>query len=117
MAEAALSYPGQPTTKLGGIDESVSLTSASFAAVSGVFPFFDEMHQRMFGKKIIDFNPNQKIYGIQQVFNGICLYGYYVQTNNKLYYHVCAAPPDLRIKFYHSSITLVDTFSVHWSLP
>lgn len=100
MAKASLQYPGQPTNKLGGIDESQSLTTASFASVSGVFPFFDGMHQRMFGKKIIDFNPDQSVYAVQQVFNGICLYGYYVQTNHKLYYHVCNAPPDLRIKFW-----------------
>lgn len=107
MAKAAYEYPGQVSTELGGIDESKSFTDASFVNVRGSFPFFEGMHQRMFGKKIIEFNLQktptfqyQSIYGIQQVFNGICLYGYYVQTINKLYYHVCNAPPDLRIKFW-----------------
>lgn len=108
MAKSALEYPGQPATSLGGIDESASLTEVSFAHTNGSFPFFAGMHERMFGKKIIEFNKDsagaggafQQIYGIQQVFNGICLYGYYVQTNRKLYYHVCNAPPDLRIKFW-----------------
>lgn len=100
MAKTALVYPGQPTNKIGGIDESVSLTEATLAAASGVFPFFYGSLQRMLGKKIIDYNPDQSVYGIQQVFNGICLYGYYVQTNAKLYYHVCDAPPDLRIVFF-----------------
>lgn len=100
MAKTTLGFAGQPINALGGVDESISLTEASFANAEGVFPFFNGMHQRMFGKKIIDVNPGQAIYGIQQVFNGICLYGYYVQTDEKLYYHVCNAPPDLRIIFY-----------------
>lgn len=100
MAKATLDFQGQVFNTVGGIDESISFTEAEFVSVNGSFPFFDGSHQRMFGKKIIDVNIGESIYGIQQVFNGICLYGYYVQTNHKLYYHVCSAPPDLRIKFY-----------------
>lgn len=109
---------GKIIPAIGGIDESTSLTddNTSFASNNGVLPFFYGMAQRMFGKKIIDFNPNQKVFGICQTFNGVCLYGYYVQTNNKLYYHVCNAPPDLRIEFYKPYITLVDSPSVVWSL-
>jgi len=86
----------------GGVDESLLLTNTepSVSGINGSFPFFYGMHQRMFGKKIIAFNPNQKIYAIHQAFNGVCLYGYYVQTHNKLYYHTCDAPPDMRIKFW-----------------
>jgi len=87
---------------VGGVDESSFLTTAepTLAGAEGTFPFFYGMHQRLFGKKIIDYNPDQKVYGIHQTFNGVCLYGYYVQTNNKLYYHLCDAPPDLRIHFW-----------------
>lgn len=87
---------------IGGVDESINLINnePALGGVAGTFPFFYGMLERMFGKKIIDFNPGQAVYGIQQTFNGVCLYGYYVQTNTKLYYHVCDAPPDLRIKFW-----------------
>jgi hypothetical protein len=90
-----------PFQTVAGIDESVDLTDKgdTLALAEGVFPFFFGMHQRQFGKKIIDFNPGQKVYGIHQTFNGVCLYGYYVETDQKLYYHVCVAPPDLRIVF------------------
>lgn len=103
MAEDTLKVKGQIFQNVGGIDESIPLTSKddsfSINTNNGTFPFFYGMHERMFGKKIIDYNPGQSIYGICQTFNGTCLYGYYVQTNNKLYYHVCSAPPDLRIRF------------------
>lgn len=87
--------------QIGGMDESVEVTDASpvLQEVGGVFPFFYGMAQRIFGKKIIDYNPNQKIWSIHQSFNGVCLYGYYVETDQKLYFHVCSAPPDLRIRF------------------
>lgn len=93
---------GKIFTTVGGIDESSSLVAPepTIVGVNGSFPFFHGMHQRMLGKKLIDFNPNQKVYSIHQTFNGVCLYGYYVQTNNKLYFHVCDAPPDLRIHFW-----------------
>jgi hypothetical protein len=86
---------------VGGLDESVEMTDRSpvFQSIGGVFPFFYGNHQRMFGKKLIDYNPAQKIFGIHQSFNGVCLYGYYVETDQKLYFHVCSAPPDLRIRF------------------
>lgn len=102
MAKDALKVKGKIRQQIGGVDESVSLTNDedSVASNNGSFPFFNGMVQRMFGKKIIDYNPGQSIYGICQTFNGICLYGYYVQTVNKLYYHLCSAPPDLRIHFY-----------------
>ena len=102
MARDSKHQKGQIIEGIGGIDESVSLASSepSFASTSGVFPFFYGMHHRMFGKKIIDFNPEQEVHAIHQAFNGICLYGYYVETNNKLYFHLCDAPPDLRIRFY-----------------
>lgn len=93
---------GKIFTTIGGIDESTPLVAPQpiIAGVNGSFPFFDGMHQRIFGKKLIDFNPNQRVNGIHQTFNGVCLYGYYVETNNKLYFHVCSAPPDLRINFW-----------------
>lgn len=86
---------------VGGLDESVEITDRSPVCqdISGVFPFFYGMTQRIFGKKIIDYNPEQKIWGIHQSFNGVCLYGYFVETSEKLYFHVCSAPPDLRIHF------------------
>jgi hypothetical protein len=103
MAKSTLNEQGQIFQVIGGMDESVSMAVADpvHASVEGIFPFFYGTHQRIFGKKIIDFNPEQQIWGVHQTFNGVCLYGYYVETNNKLYFHVCNAPPDLRIKFYH----------------
>lgn len=102
MAKDTLKIKGQIFPTIGGVDESTSLTSKETTVVSnnGSFPFFDGMVERMFGKKLIDFNPGQKVYAIHQTFNGICLYGYYVQTDQKLYFHVCDAPPDLRIRFF-----------------
>lgn len=102
MAKDALQAKGPMAPKIGGVNESVPLAASNpyFAASNGSYPFFYGMHQRIFGKKLIDYNPDQAIYGIHQTFNGVCLYGYYVQTNNKLYYHVCSAPPDLRIRFW-----------------
>jgi hypothetical protein len=97
---------------LGGIDESVQNTDLQDRPLNvvdnikplvnarGVFPFWQGMHRRMTGKKTIDFNPGQKVYAIHQTFNGVCQYGYYVQTSAKLYYHLCSAPPDMRIHFY-----------------
>lgn len=101
MAKATLKEKGQIFQQIGGMDESVSLATPdpTHADVNGVFPFFYGMHQRLSGKKIIEFNPGQEIWGIHQAFS-ICVYGYYVQTNNKLYYHGCTAPPDLRITFW-----------------
>lgn len=93
---------GKIFLSVGGVDESTSLTTdePSVANTGGVFPYFYGIQQRMFGKKTIDFNPDQQVFGIHQTFNGVCLYGYYVQTHLKLYYHACDAPPDLRIKFW-----------------
>lgn len=102
MAKDTRKVKGTIFLQIGGMDESVPLASPepSFFSASGVIPFFYGMQQRVYGKKLIDFNPEQAIYAIHQTFNGVCLYGYYVQTNHKLYYHVCNAPPDLRIKFW-----------------
>lgn len=102
MAKDTKKVKGKVYSTVSGVDESVELVTPepSLASVNGTFPFFYGMHQRMFGKKLIDFNPEQMVYGIHQTFNGVCLYGYYVQTDNKLYYHVCSAPPDLRIRFW-----------------
>lgn len=102
MAKDTKNVKGRIFQAIGGVDESVDLTTTepSLAGVNGAFPFFYGQIQRIQGKKIIDFNPEQKIFAIHQTFNGVCLYGYYVQTNNKLYYHVCNAPPDLRIRFW-----------------
>lgn len=102
MAKDTVTAKGPIHLNIGGVDESTPLTSDkdTVGSNNGSFPFFNGMYQRMLGKKLIDFNPDQAVYGICQTFNGTCLYGYYVQTNNKLYYHVCAAPPDLRIKFW-----------------
>lgn len=101
MASQTLQAHAVKLTTVGGMDESVELTDRSDIVQEshGTFPFFYGMHQRMFGKKIIDFNPDQKIWGIHQSFNGVCLYGYYVETSAKLYFHLCSAPPDLRIRF------------------
>lgn len=101
MASDTLQVQPVKLTTVGGMDESVEMTDRSEALQEchGTFPFFYGMHQRLFGKKIIDYNPDQKIWGIHQTFNGVCLYGYYVETNNKLYFHICSAPPDLRIRF------------------
>jgi hypothetical protein len=111
MAKDPLSIQSVFLPALGGMDESVSetdmhdnqagaLTFIPLNTARGVFPFFQGMHQRMPGKKLIDYNPAQKVMGIHQSFNGICQYGYYVQTDAKLYYHLCTAPPDMRIHFY-----------------
>lgn len=108
MAKDTFQISDLKMTALGGMDESVSQTDMTdiqlgnlnfkpLMVASGVFPFFQGMHQRMTGKKIIDYNPNQKVMGIHQTFNGVCQYGYYVQTSAKLYYHLCTAPPDMRI--------------------
>lgn len=103
MARNTITEKGKVFATIGGVDESIPLTSDEPIIYSnnGTFPFFYGMHERLFGKKLIDFNPGQKIWGIHQSFNGICLYGYYVETNQKLYFHVCSAPPDLRIRFWH----------------
>jgi len=85
---------------ISGVNESLDLANPSAVAVAGgVFPFFYGSVQRHFGKKLIDFNPGCKVSAIHQVFSGVCVYGYYVETDLKLYYHPCSAPPDLRIKF------------------
>jgi hypothetical protein len=104
---------------IGGVDESVDLAdpSGNLVDARGVFPFFNGMHHRMFGKKIIDYNQDQSIYAIHQAFNGICLYGYYVQTSEKLYFHLCTAPPDLRIHFHgQAQYHFADSDSIHWRL-
>lgn len=102
MAFDPLQVKGKIFQAVGGVNEATLSTSPdpTLNALNGSFPFFYGMHQRIFGKKIIDFNPGQAVYAIHQTFNGICLYGYYVQTINKLYYHLCSAPPDLRIRFW-----------------
>ena len=102
MAKDTEDVKGKIFSTVAGIDESIELVSdePGLAGVNGSFPFFYGMHQRLYGKKLIDFNPGQSVYGVHQTFNGVCLYGYYVQTNEKLYYHLCNAPPDLRIRFW-----------------
>lgn len=101
MAKETLQILGQTTPYLGGINETVDEvdTNEKFAATNGVVPYFSGMFQRLFGKKIIDVYPTKQTWGIHQCFNGICQYGYYVQSNEKLYYHICQAPPDMRINF------------------
>ena len=111
MAKDTLQIQGVDLGPLGGMDEAVTevdftdaqvgkLTFKPLVTVSGILPYFQGNYQRMTGKKIIDFNPGQKVMGICQTFNGVCQYGYYVQTNNKLYYHLCSAPPDMRIHWH-----------------
>jgi len=83
---------------IGGVDEASDLQDPFFfESVAGVIPYYFGMQQRQSGKKLIDWNPEQKVYAIHQAFNGAGQYGYYVETDHKLYYHVCDAPPDLRI--------------------
>lgn len=102
MARDTKFAKGKIFEAVAGIDESVPLVSSepSLASCNGAFPFFYGMHQRIHGKKLIDFNPGQQVHGIHQTFNGVCLYGYYVETDQKLYFHMCDAPPDLRIRFW-----------------
>lgn len=102
MAKDTKQRKGKIFSVVAGIDESIELVSLEpgLSSVNGSFPFFYGMHQRMYGKKLIDYNPDQAVMGIHQTFNGVCLYGYYVETVNKLYYHLCDAPPDLRIRFW-----------------
>ena len=101
MSKETLQIPGQVQPFLGGINESVDVvdTAEKLADVNGVMPFFSGMFQRQFGKKLIDAYPTKSVWGIHQCFNGICQYGYYIQTNDELYYHLCQAPPDMRINF------------------
>jgi hypothetical protein len=68
---------------------------------NGIIYFFKESYQRMFGKKLIDANEssNNHVYAIHQALNGFGMYGYYVETSRKLYYHLCSNPPDFRIHF------------------
>jgi len=95
----------QSSTKIllpvGGMDESVQVVDSdvTFARVHGVSPFYLATLQRIFGKKLIDYNPEQSLMGIVQAFNEFGQYGYYVQTMEKLYYHLCEAPPDFHIDF------------------
>lgn len=85
---------------LKGINESSSsFKSDSLAESSGVFPFFYDAYQRMFGKKLIDAYPGKNVWIIHQALNGFGLYGYYVETQDRLYYHQCSSPPDFRIHF------------------
>lgn len=51
------------------------------------------------GKKLIDANPLEKVYAINQAFNGFGQFGYYVQTDKRLYFHTCESPKDLHINF------------------
>lgn len=101
MANETLQIAGSVTPFIGGMDEAVDVvdTQERFASASGMLPFFSGMQQRQFGKKLIDAYPSKEVLGIHQTFNGICQYGYYVQTNEKLYYHLCVAPSDMRINF------------------
>lgn len=113
MPKETYQIPGDVQPFLGGVDERVDVvdTNEKFASTNGVMPYFSGMHQRMFGKKIIDDYPTKQVKGIHQCFNGICQYGYYVQTDEKLYYHLCQAPPDMRINF-----TLPSTLGAEESL-
>lgn len=101
MAKSTLQQtPSKIAVVLGGVDEAQDVASSDAAqVVGGVIPFFHGTLQRFFGKKIIDFNPGHEVLGVHQVFSGVCVYGYFVETSQKLYYHVCSAPPDLRIRF------------------
>ncbi len=102
-----------------GVDESLSEIemeqvdpvpmSHHYARVAGVFPPYYDIKaiyeqtddagsgalQRLFGKKLIDANPNQKVFAIAQAYNGFGQYGYYVQTDQKLYFHQCESPKSL----------------------
>jgi len=113
--DSGISLINQPAF---GVDEALSEVEVEgqdspiphhLAKVSGVFPPFYDIKaiyeqsdvpgsgalQRLFGKKLIDSNPNQKVFAIAQAYNGFGQYGYYVQTDQKLYFHQCETPKDL----------------------
>lgn len=103
-----------------GIDESTQdlAPSLEWRSLSGLIPVFHDVHQvkipgypqddvepnqgalqRITGKKLIDANPNQKVFAICQAFNGFGQFGYFVQTDQKLYFHTCESPKDMHINF------------------
>lgn len=105
---------------VAGIDESTQdlEPGAGWSDLAGLFPIFHEIRQvklksqpldpqnieqgalqRLTGKRLIDANPGQKVFAIAQTFNGFGQFGYYVQTDKKLYFHTCESPKDLHINF------------------
>ena len=103
MAKAELPIAGNPLkfNVVGGVDESVQVVDTAFgmAASRGNAFFYVGTPQRLFGKKLVDANPEQSMMGLSQLFNGYGQFGYYVQSMEKLYYHLCETPADLFIDY------------------
>lgn len=102
MSKADLAIPNPLIFNvIGGVDESVGDTQTEFGVsrIEGIAPFYTGTHQRMFGKKVIDVNREQSVMALAQAFNGFGQFGYFVQTMEKLYYHLCETPANLEINF------------------
>lgn len=101
MAKADQLTKGKVLLPVGGMDESIQVVESdvTFASVDGAGPFYLATLQRLFGKKLIDRNREQPVMGLAQAFNSFGQYGYYVQSQHKLYYHLCEAPTDFHINF------------------
>ena len=86
---------------IGGVDESVQDvdTGFSLSRSEGNAFFYIGTPQRLYGKKIVDANPLQSVMGLSQIFNGFGQFGYYVQSMEKLYFHLCETPADLFIDY------------------
>lgn len=104
LVKSKLLYP------VGGMDESIQVVESdvTFAKVHGAAPFFVATLQRIFAKKLVDVNREQSVMGICQAFNTYGQYGYYVQSQQKLYYHLCEAPPNFAIDFVFPALLGVD---------
>lgn len=101
MAKQDLLTAGKILLPVGGMDESIQVVDSdvTFASVKGAGPFYLGTLQRLFAKKLIDGNPEQSVMGICQAFNPYGQYGYYVQSMEKLYFHLCEVPANLAIDF------------------
>jgi hypothetical protein len=82
-----------------GMDDSFQETEAPFFHAKGVAPYYNDMVQRILGKKRVDVNPGNQVMSIAQAFNGFGQYGYFVQTDKKLYFHRCEEIVDMHINF------------------